>query len=227
MIGIDEYEDPKIFDLDNPIKDAQKLYDILLSGYTFNKENIVFLKNPKRYEIIEALDELEKKLTENDNLLIFYAGHGHWDQNTHKGYWLPSDATKNSTANWLRNTSISGYISSIKTKHTLLITDACFGGSIFKSRSAISTNYAFQKLYELPSRKAMTSGNLKQVPDNSVFLKYLTKRLEENQTEYLPSEQLFFDVKPAILNNSPNVPQFGEVKNAGDEGGDFIFIRRK
>ncbi len=69
----------------------------------------------------------------------------------------------------------------------------------------------------------MTSGTLKEVPDQSVFLKYLLKRLEENDESYLPSEQLFYSLKQAVLNNSNNIPQFGEVKDAGDEGGDFIF----
>ena len=87
-------------------------------------------------------------------------------------------------------------------------------------------NIAIQRLYDLPSRKAMTSGTLKEVPDKSVFVEYLAKRLEENLKKYLPSEQLFFSFKPAVLNNSDNVPQFGIIKNAGDEGGDFIFIRR-
>jgi len=86
---------------------------------------------------------------------------------------------------------------------------------------------AIQKLYELPSRKAMTSGTLKEVPDKSVFLQYLTKRLIDNEEQYLPSEQLFYSFKPAVLNNSINVPQFGEIKNAGDEGGDFIFIKKE
>jgi hypothetical protein len=85
---------------------------------------------------------------------------------------------------------------------------------------------AIQKLYELPSRKAMTSGTLTEVPDKSVFLQYLTKRLIENEDKYLPSEQLFFSFKPAVLNNSINVPQFGEIKDTGDEGGDFIFVKK-
>jgi hypothetical protein len=29
------------------------------------------------------------------------------------------------------------------------------------------------------------------------------------------------------MNNAPTVPQFGVIQGAGDEGGDFIFIRRK
>lgn len=228
IIGINEYEDPKIHDLEAPLSDAGQLMEILSSSYSFNQEDILFLENPKRAEIIDALDYLERVVGPEDNVLIFYAGHGHWDENTHKGYWLPSDASLESTSNWLRNSSLTGYISSIQSKHTLLIADACFAGSIFKTRSAFSQNSrAIQRLYEMPSRKAMTSGTLKEVPDESVFLKYLMKRLRENDLEYLSSEELFFGLKPAVLNNSHNVPQFGEVRDSGDEGGDFIFIKRK
>jgi len=219
IIGINDYQDPMINDLDEPVKDAQKLYDILTGSYTFEDDNIIFLKNPTREEIIASLDELERVVTPKDNLLIFYAGHGHWDENTQKGYWLPSDARQHNTANWFRNSSLSGYISSIKSNHTLLIADACFSGGIFKTRAAFGApSMAIQKLYELPSRKAMTSGVLKEVPDKSVFFQYLTKRLMDNKEQFLPSEQLFYSFKPAVLSNSPNVPLFGEIKNSGDEG---------
>jgi WD40 repeat protein len=228
LIGINDYDDPMINDLDAPLTDAQNLYSILASSYSFAPEDILLLKNPTRAEIIDALDRLERTVRPEDNLLIFYAGHGHWDENTHKGYWLPSDAHHESTANWLRNSSLTGYIASIPSKHTLLIADACFAGSIFKTRAAFpQATRAVQRLYDIPSRKAMTSGTLKEVPDESVFLKYLMKRLAENELDYLPSEQLFYSLKPAVLNNSNNVPQFGEVKDAGDEGGDFIFVKKK
>ena len=62
----------------------------------------------------------------------------------------------------------------IKTKHTLLVADACFSGGIFKTRSAFGTPpAATNALYNLPSRKAMTSGTLTEVPDKSVFVEYL------------------------------------------------------
>ncbi len=228
IIAINEYEDPMINDLEAPLTDATSLHGILSRSYTFEPGDIMFLKNPKRAEIIDALDHLERTVSPDDNLLIFYAGHGHWDENTHKGYWLPSDANHESTANWLRNSSLTGYMSSINSKHTLLIADACFSGSIFQTRAAFpKSTRAVERLHSMNSRKAMTSGTLKEVPDESVFLKYLMERLDENQEVYLPSEQLFYNLKPAVLNNSDNVPQFGEVKNAGDEGGDFIFVRRK
>jgi len=227
LIAVNDYDDQNITDLDQPVRDAEKLYDVLINEYLFEKVNVTLLKNPTREEIINALDRLEATITKEDNLLIFYAGHGYWDEKTQKGYWLPSDANQFSTANWIRNTSISGYIKGINSKHTLLIADACFSGSIFKTRSAFgSANMAISRLNQLPSRKAMTSGTLKEVPDQSVFVEYLIKRLYENEDQYLPSEQLFFSFKPAVLNNSDNIPQFGEIKDAGDEGGDFIFMRK-
>jgi hypothetical protein len=87
---------------------------------------------------------------------------------------------------------------------------------------------AVKELYELPSRKAMTSGTLKEVPDQSVFIQYLVKRLQQNTEKYLSAEQLYSTLRIAVINNSANgqVPQFGEIKESGDEGGDFIFIKK-
>lgn len=79
----------------------------------------------------------------------------------------------------------------------------------------------------MTSRKGMTSGTLTEVPDESPFLKYLVKRLNENNQKYLPAEILFTSLKTAVINNSKQVPQYGEIQDAGDEGGDFIFILKR
>jgi hypothetical protein len=227
LIAVNDYNDPNITNLDKPINDAQKLFDVLINDYLFEKINVTFLKNPTREQIISSLDKYEKELTNSDNFLLFYAGHGYWNEATQKGYWLPSDAKKQNTSNWIGNSTVSDYIRSIKAKHTLLISDACFGGSIFKTRAAFTNqDLSVIRLYDLQSRKAMTSGMLTEVPDKSVFIEYLVKRLQENQDHYLSSEQLFFSFKPSVLNNTESVPQYGVVFNAGDDGGDFIFIKK-
>jgi hypothetical protein len=177
--------------------------------------------------MITALDKLSETIAEEDNLLIFYAGHGWWDEGKQLGYWLPCDAQKGNTAFWIRNSTISDYISSIKSKHTLLIADACFSGSIFKTRTGFEdASPAVTKLYSMKSRKAMTSGNLKEVADKSVFLEYLVMRLEENKEKYLSADVLFSSFRQAVLNNSSSEPLYGTVQNAGDEGGEFIFIKK-
>ena len=227
LIGVSDYLDPDIPDLENPVKDAENLYNVLISKYTFEKENIDFLKNPTYSELIGTFDSLVLKLTSDDNLLIFYAGHGRWDEKGKVGSWFPSDASRNITHNWFRNSVLRDYLGSIATRHTLLIADACFSGAIFKSRAAFTEpSQGVEKLYKLPSRKAMTSGILQEVPDESAFLKYLVNRLTDNEEKFLSSEELFIRFKSAVMDNSPNVPQFGVIQNVGDEGGDFIFIKK-
>jgi hypothetical protein len=227
IIGISNYSDPLITELDKPLKDAELFYNTLTARYTFDTTNIKFLKNATMADIVSALDYFAKTVKPVDNFLIFYAGHGVWNATSEIGYWLPSDARKNSTLNWFRNSALRDYLREINSKHTLLITDACFGGSIFKTRSAfMDATLAVNKLYELPSRKAMTSGTLTEVPDQSAFLKYMIERLNQNNEKYLSSEQLFSSFRIAVINNSNVIPQFGVIQEVGDEGGDFIFILR-
>ena len=226
IIGNNEYQDLEIPSLDEPVSDATKLFDVLTTRYTFEKSNVTFLKNATYVQMIQAFDDLSNKITKNDNLLVFYAGHGWWNEIKSLGFWLPVDAKKTNTAYWIPNSRISDYMSSIKSKHTLLIADACFSGSIFKTRGLIDAKPSINKLYELPSKKAMTSGTLKEVPDKSVFLQYLVQRLNENSEKYISSDILFSSFREAVLNNSPTEPQYGTIQNAGDEGGEFIFILR-
>jgi hypothetical protein len=228
IIGIDEYQDQNLPDLDNPINDAMNLYNALLSNYTFEDNNVLFLRNATRTDIVNALDYLSNTVTQDDNLLIFYAGHGNWDERADVGYWLPTDAHLSSSANWFRNSTLVDYLKQIDSKHTLLITDACFAGSIFKSRSGFpNQDRAYEIMYDLTSRKAMTSGTLTEVPDRSPFTRYLLERLNENEDTYLSSWELFNSFRIAVINNSEALPQYGEIQNVGDEGGDFIFLRKK
>jgi hypothetical protein len=228
IIGINKYSDPSITELDKPIRDAEMFYNVITTRYTFNPENVKFLRNATMAEMVEALDYFAKKVRSDDNFLIFYAGHGVWEAQAENGYWLPSDARKNSKLAWFRNSTLRDYLREIKSKHTLLISDACFGGSIFKTRAAFTdATLAINKLYELPSRKAMTSGTLTEVPDQSAFLKYLVERLLNNNDKYLSSEQLYSSFRLAVINNSNVVPQFGVIQEVGDEGGDFIFVLRE
>ncbi|HRC94203.1 MAG TPA: caspase family protein [Tenuifilaceae bacterium] len=227
IMGANDYQDNSITDLDNPISDATKLYNVLVNRYTFDPNNVVFLKDPTREQMINALDMLTRRIGKNDNLLIFYAGHGYWDKETDFGYWIPTDSKGNSTANWLANSQIKDYVAAIKSKHTLLIADACFGGSIFHSRKAFQEGSSSTKeAFDAPSRKAMTSGNLTEVPDRSVFLEQLVTRLDGNTKNYVTAEEIFASIKNVVMSSSPVTPVYGEIKDAGDEGGDFIFVRK-
>ncbi|WP_316787180.1 caspase family protein [Pedobacter frigiditerrae] len=229
IIGVENYADDKIVDLQYPVSDATKLANTLKTVYNFEEQNTNLLKNPTRLQVFAALEDLITKVKPEDNVLIFYAGHGLWMDSRQEGFWFPSDAQNGSRPTYVSNADLKEYISSIKSKHTLLITDACFAGSIFKTRSVLANApKAISVLYDLPSRKAMTSGALKEVPDKSIFVEYLLKRLNQNTEKYLSAEDLFSKLKIAVMNNSDTdqTPMYGEIKSAGDEGGDFIFIKR-
>jgi len=230
IIGVSEYQDKTIQSLNGePTKDAQALADILVTYYNFDKQNVSVLKNAKENEIIREFYNLKNKITKNDNLVIFYAGHGNYDKASEKGYWMPSDAEMEFEGNVILNTSIVSYIKAINSRHTLLIADACFSGSILvRNRDFKEATKAVQKKYELPSRKAITSGTLTTVPNESVFMKYLLKKLKDNTDTYISAGQLFNMIEDPVINNTTgeNQPQYAPIANTGDEGGDFIFIKR-
>lgn len=228
IIAIQDYEDD-IYDLNYPVSDALELRNILLENYSFDEKRIITLLNPKRSEIIKAFTSLKNNLSKEDNLLVFYAGHGNWDELAEQGYWLPADAKPNDLSEVITNTEITAYLKSIKSKHTLLISDACFSGSIFKTRDAfIAESFDINYYQSRNARKAITSGALTPVPDKSIFIHYLLKSLRDNNKKYLTSEELFLSFREAVINNSPlnQRPLFGNINDAGDEGGDFIFIRK-
>lgn len=230
FVAVQDYKNDDIPDLKEPVADAEKLMRMLQTYYTFEAAQMQLIKNPTLRELSAKLQELSDKITENDNLLLFFAGHGEWDANIGTGYWLPSDARKNEKSGWLSNSSLREYIRAIKCKHVLLVTDACFSGSLFRSTKSLTTaTTAISQLYELSSRKAMTSGALKVVPDKSVFMEYLVRRLGQNPSKFLPAERLFHSFKQDVIAGSlGQIPQYGNIQDAGpNEGGDFIFVRRK
>ena len=227
LIAVEEYTDPAIASLSEPLKDANKLKEVLKSKYTFEDKDITILKNPTFEDLHVVFEELSKKIEPTDLLLIFYAGHGYFDERTNIGYWLPSDAEEKNRAKWFRNSALVENIGAINSKHTLLIADACFSGGIFKTRAPFNNaSLDIANMLKRPSRKAMTSGSLTTVPDKSVFMKYLLKALDENNNQYLPSEDLFDDVRISMKNNSDTKPLYGEIQNVGDEGGNFVLIKR-
>ncbi len=58
-------------------------------------------------------------------------------------------------------------------------------------------------------------------------MEFLLKRLNDNTEKYLTAKQLFFSIETAVLNNTRAVPQYGTIQDTGDEGGDFVFIKKE
>jgi len=234
IIGIDNYSG-EWTKLKNAVKDAQSVEQTLKTKYKFDYFRTLYNEKATRENIINELEWLVKNVKEKDNVLIYYSGHGEFKQELNKGYWVPVDATSSSTTKYISNSDIQTFLGGIKSKHTLLIADACFSGDIFRGKT-ISVPYEnsekyYQKISNLTSRKAISSGGIEPVMDggkegHSVFAYYLLKALNGNTDKYYDASQLFEQLKIPVVNNSEQSPNFNPIKDSGDEGGQFIFIKK-
>ena len=226
LIAVQDYEDPAIPPLAKPIEDAERLAAVLKENYTFEPANVTILRNPDREGILREMMVLRNKLGERDNLLMFYAGHGNEDAQAKMGYWLPSNAGHTEKSKWLSNSDVGAELRAMKVRHAFLITDACFSGALLKSRGT-PQEFTAQKLYELPSRRGMTSGN-ETVPEPSVFLEQVIQQLKNNKDRYLLAQDLYARLRNTVVYNSPmkQIPNYGVIPLAGDQDGDFVFVRR-
>lgn len=234
IIGIDNYKG-QWTPLKNAVSDAKAIDLLLKSKYKFDYLKELYNEQATRMNIIKELEWLVQNVKPSDNLLIYYSGHGEFNQALNKGYWVPVDATAASTSYFISNSDIQTFLGGIKSKHTLLISDACFSGDIFRGNTVSipfeESDKYYAKVNSVSSRKAITSGGVEPVLDggkegHSIFAYYLLKSLTSNSKKYYDASQLFDNIKIPVLNNSDQSPQFNAIKNAGDEGGQFIFLKK-
>jgi|GEM_PF-5793328 len=218
--------------LDRPIDDANALKSILTTRYTFAESDVKLLTDPTREDIISALDELNTTLGPNDNLLIYYAGHGAVRKAGKQGSWIPVDGeTGNKSSKWVSSDDIVTRLNGLAARHILVVVDACFGGTILSeisgTRGGEMDPSALQQIYNRRSRKAMTSGAAEEVSDASPFMALLRAELGNNQQHALLATQLFSAVQDSLVHmDYAQAPQFSNILTDGNDGGDFVFVRR-
>lgn len=237
VIGNDHYTQwPQLI---NAVSDANAIGKALEERYGFQ---VTLLKDATRAQIMKALNQYRKVLTEKDNLLIYYAGHGHLEQGIDRGYWIPVDAETNDNSEWVLLPSVTDLLQLISAKHVMVVADSCFGGKLTRSSLAQLkpglTDEARSDLLKTLSQKrvrtAMTSGGVKPVLDtggsnHSVFADAFLGVLEENDT-ILEAERLFWAVRTRVVStsqklNAQQIPTYDPIHMAGHESlGDFIFV---
>ena len=134
IIGINDYQ-PSLDSLKTPVNDAKKIDAILREKYGFNTTLLTddTALKPTRAGIYKALIEINDKLTENDNLLIYYAGHG--DISFNRYHWLPQDADSKDDSNWISLDDIKKKIDypPMKAKRVLIVADSCYPAGLIAS----------------------------------------------------------------------------------------------
>ena len=237
VIGNDHYHHWE--KLKNAVADATAVAQVLQQQYGFQ---ITLLKDATRKDILGTLNGFRATLTPEDNLLIYYAGHGYLLSEIDRGYWIPVDAEINNNTEWIPLPNITDLLPLIKAKHILIIADSCYSGklsrsSLAKLRPDLLGEARFnmlQTLAQKPTRTALTSGGVRPVLDmgregHSIFANAFLGVLQENDS-ILEGERLFLAVRTRVTRsanrlNFEQIPTYSPIHLAGHESlGDFIFV---
>lgn len=235
IIGNNDY--PELPKLETPVNDALAVARILEDKYGFKTQVLI---NADRYTILQTLNSFKEKLSENDNFLLYYAGHGTLDEKNNRGHWLPVDAHPTIPTNWISNVTVTEYINTFEAKHIMVIADSCYSGTLTRQlRPALARGKSrtreieyYQKWSGIASRTALTSGALQPVMDSgggahSIFAGGLLEALRANDG-ILPGPDLFYEVYQRVSDSGMNVmgqtPTFDVIDRTGDLGAPFFFV---
>ena len=234
VIGINDYQ--YLPHLLTPRNDAQEVASVLSDQYGF-KTQVLLDANATQDQILRALDGYKNTLSDADNLLIYYAGHGTYDKQMDEAYWAPVDAGKDTYGRWVIATVITGTAKVVPARHVLVISDSCYSGMIARDSRAADisdrTNY-FEKMLQTKSRDVMASGGEEPVADgdapghfshHSVFANVLLQDLTHFEVDEFTAEQLFVQVKEQVGGRSKQIPHYDAIRDSNHEGGDFVFVR--
>lgn len=224
-------------DLTNPVFDGKAIAEELERNYGFQTE---FIEDPTLEQILTKLRSYaEKDYEKYDELFIFFAGHGQFDDVFKEGYIVAKDSkeddlTRNS---YIAYSNLRTIINNIPCDHTFLVMDVCFGGTFDpliaasargkdQYREVTKTEYIQRKL-KFVTRRYLTSGGKEYVPDgrpghHSPFARKLLEALRSYGGE---DGILTINEILSYVEKVEPQPRTGEFGN-NEPGSDFIFIAK-
>ncbi len=240
VIGNNSYRDPAYPALKSAANDANAVAALLKSRYGYQTTLVL---NGGRLEMLTALNEVREKLKPEDNLLIYYAGHGELDARG-QGYWVPSDGAAGAEKTWISNAAVSEILDTMPARHVLVVADSCYSGTMtrasaptFDAASMAPEKWAgwVKAMAAGRSRTALTSGGVQPVPDtgtgrHSYFARAFLNVLQDNN-RLLEAQRLFREVSTSLALGAmdspvPQVPEYSPIRFAGHESGEFFFMPR-
>ena len=249
VISNDTYESEAFPPLKTPKADADVVADILATRFGFALSLPVEaaapldlrLENAGKTQILQTLFELRRRLVAEDQLLVYYAGHGENDPDL-GAYWVPVDGQPGADFTWIAADEITRELKRMAPQAILVISDSCYAGGL--SRAAAEQKPANEareryllKSSKLKSRQLMASGGEEPVEDaggdgHSVFARALIDALgKEDEKAFTASELFEQRIKPAVISaanalSEGQTPGFHRIIKAGDEpGSEFVFVR--
>lgn len=238
FFAINNYDAPTLWPkLQYPIQDAQKIASRLHDLYDFDT---VIVRNPTLTEIFETLEVFRKKTYIDDaQLLIFFSGHGEFNEAIKMGYFVPRDVRLNDRFHrgYLEYPTLEREITSIPCKHILLAIDACYSGTFddavatkggglpgVRPKSGEDPLEVFiEKQLAAKTRRVLTSGAKERTPERSQFAEQFLNALETGSLT--ASQVLTLTDLYGFLEKANPIPHFSNFK--GDEiQSNFLFIAK-
>lgn len=229
-IGIDNYTHcPKLY---NAVKDAKEIVAVLKKRFQFEAEHIteIYDQEATRKNIYSAFRKMKNLVSPNDNLLVYFSGHGTLDEEYNRGFWIPVNATEDTqeTDEYVPNDEIRIRLGAIKSHHTFVMVDSCFSGSLFTEGNL--RNLSRRKERD-PSRWGLTAGRKEPVVDghkgaNSPFAETILDQLKNTESP-LGVFDLCSKVLEVVSANAKQTPRGEPLQVAGHKGGQFVFHLRK
>jgi Caspase domain len=231
VIGNNTYS--HVSNLKTAVADARAIESTLRQHFGFETK---LLLNATRQDVFQAISYYRQNAGAADNLLVYYAGHGHFDRDAEKAYWLPVDARREDAANWISADDITSNLRAVPAKHILIVSDSCYSGTIYRGLEIAATerserNRFLQKMLSAKSRTLMASGGNEPVSDgggdgHSVFGRVFLNGLVQMEKSTFTASELFREfVQERVAGNANQTPEYNPLRNSGHEGGDFVFIR--
>jgi hypothetical protein len=233
VIGNNEYRTlPK---LKTAEADAREVAALLKEFYGFETTLLV---NATRQQIVSALSGYRRRLGPEANLLVYYAGHGINDKDADKAYWLPVDADRDDTSNWIIADEITTALKVVPARHVLVVSDSCYSGTLTRGLGeslppASEREQFIQRMMAGRSRTLMASGGDEPVADggggrHSVFASALMRGLRDIDKPRFTAAELFrFYVEEPVAGRAQQTPEYNPLRNSGHESGDFVFVKLK
>jgi uncharacterized caspase-like protein len=238
IIGINNYKEWP--ELRTAVKDARSLKGILVKRYGFGKDHVILRTDGQatRLGLIRDLRNLASKLGSQDNLLVYFAGHGQIDDLTGDGYWIPVEGKLKDPATWISHSTVKNILSSekLRAKNIVVVADSCYSGILLRGGPSLLTlnDHAYkEKLAKLASRRSrqvICSGGLEPVVDggrdgHSLFAYYFLTALKENKRDVIDLENLFHTkVWKYVTEIGGQRPNVGRLKTPMDEDGQFVLV---
>lgn len=234
IFATDEYDNWN--DLVNPVFDSKTIAADLEATYGYKVEMV---ENATQDVVLGKLrDYAEKKYKPLDQVFIFFAGHGTYDQTFGEGFVVTRESKVNDVGktSYLSHNRLRSIVNNIPCDHIFLAMDVCFGGTfdatLASSRGGDEEVYKEQNKAEFITRKLtyktrryLTSGGKTYVSDgipgkHSPFAKNFIEALRSRggRDGVLTLPELFSFVERLKIQ-----PRFGEF---GDNapGSDFVFV---